>query len=485
MSGLRRKLVRLDVPGGRSVVRPLRIGVWCDYGVTLTPTEGIGVFVWNLIGGLLELPEPLEVVVLATPGDRHLVAPLQKRFSNRLHVVPPILPRSSELPLIGSLIEAGVRFIARMRRRIYGLSRRIRFRSTAEPGPFWRSLDSAIVRIEKIVCACVAISSRVPGIRHIRANWESIFNPLVVCQNADCDVWLIPSDRFRFLLTFPSVLVIHDLVHVHYPDAVPEDVCWELKRVVPARSAEATLCACMSGYIRDVDLRGILGLPVEKIRLIPPAPPADFPEITHEEAARLKPVQMKRPYLFYPAAFRSYKNHAALIDALHVLHSGGDHSLDLVFTGIHNLPKTLAQRIKDLNLTDRVHVLGCVDRRTLAALYQNAFSTIVPSLYEQGSFPIYEALHWGCPVACSNIPSLVEQCRQLGDAMIYFDPHDPKAIAEAILQLRNDPEGILARQQAAKSILWQRSWRDAARDWLFVLREAIYLYQDQPLRRSA
>jgi glycosyltransferase involved in cell wall biosynthesis len=244
----------------------------------------------------------------------------------------------------------------------------------------------------------------------------------------------------------------------------------------------------MSDYIRDVDLRGILHLPAEKIRLIPPAPPADFPEITHCEGARLMPVQMKRPYLFYPAAFRTYKNHSALIEALHVLHSGAANSLDLVFTGIHDLPKTVARKIKDLNLTDRVHVLGCVDRRALAALYQNAFATIVPSLYEQGSFPIYEALYWGCPVACSNIPSLIEQCRSLGDAMIYFDPYDPQAIADAILQIRDDRKGILARQQAAKSLLWQRNWRDAARDWLMVFREAAESGKEAPqrgFRRSA
>ena len=39
------------------MTRPIRIGIWCDYGVTLTPTEGIGVFVYNLVAGLLELDE--------------------------------------------------------------------------------------------------------------------------------------------------------------------------------------------------------------------------------------------------------------------------------------------------------------------------------------------------------------------------------------------------------------------------------------------
>ncbi len=32
--------------------RPLRIGVWCDYGFTLTRVWGIGVFVYSLVEGL-------------------------------------------------------------------------------------------------------------------------------------------------------------------------------------------------------------------------------------------------------------------------------------------------------------------------------------------------------------------------------------------------------------------------------------------------
>jgi glycosyltransferase involved in cell wall biosynthesis len=242
----------------------------------------------------------------------------------------------------------------------------------------------------------------------------------------------------------------------------------------------------MSAFIRDADLRGVLGLPLDKIRMIRPTAPEDFSEITKGEAIRLKPARLTRPYLFYPGAFRSYKNHEALIDALHLLRTQmSEDSFDLVFTGIRGLPMHLAQKINALKLKDRIHVLGCVDRRTLAALYQNAFATIVPSLYEQGSFPIYEALHWGCTVACSDIPSLVEQCKAMDDAMIYFDPRDPETIARAILHIRNDRESILARQGSVKPLLWQRTWRDVARDWLSVFQDAVELHASQVLKKCA
>jgi glycosyltransferase involved in cell wall biosynthesis len=230
----------------------------------------------------------------------------------------------------------------------------------------------------------------------------------------------------------------------------------------------------MSRFIRDTDLLGVLRLDPTKVRLIRPAAPADFPPLSVEEAARLRPVQLTRPYLFYPAAFRSYKNHRTLVEAVRVLRDrhGEDH-FDVVFTGIHRVPKDLAQRIEEAGLRDRVHVFRCVDRPTLGALYHCAYATIVPSLYEQGSFPIYEALHWGCPVACSRIPSLLEQCQPLGDAMIYFDPLDPDDLARTVLTIRDNRETILDHQQSAGKALWQRTWADAARDWLAVFREAV------------
>ena len=478
------------------MTRPFRIGVWCDYGVTLTPTEGIGVFVWNLTNGLLELNEFLEVVVLVAPGDQHLVQDLKERFPLRLQVVPTVDSKVFGFPISARLLQLSIRFIARMRRKAYGLNRRMAFWHATLPSQDSSKIPLAILNcleflkivFEKSLFGCFTALKQLSLFRKIHGKWMAIFDPVVVCQNAGCDVWLIPSNRFRYPLPFPSVLVIHDLVHVHYPDAVPDDVYWELEKLVPVRAAEAMLCVCMSRFIRDVDLRGNLQLPAEKIRVIPPAPPEDFPEIKRPNKTTEKLSRLSRPCVFYPAAFRSYKNHAALIDAIHVVDQMcGGNSYDLVLTGIHRLPESLAHKIKELGLQDRVHILGCVDRPTLAAIYQEAFATVVPSLYEQGSFPIYEALHWGCPAACSNIPSLIEQCGPLGDAMVYFNPRDPKSIADAILHLRDNREEILGRQQSAGPLLWKRTWRDAARDWLMTLREAYVLagHHESELRQSA
>jgi len=231
----------------------------------------------------------------------------------------------------------------------------------------------------------------------------------------------------------------------------------------------------MSGFIRDADLYGVLGLPPSKVRMIRPAPPSDFPAITQQRAASLKPAFLNRPFLLMPAGIRRHKNQANLITGLAILRDHyGENGLDLVLTGESNgdLSDDLKHLIQERGLEERVHFLGLVSREELACLYQDAFATVMPSLYEQGSFPVYEALHWGCPVACSDIPPLREQCEAMGEAMLYFDPLDPDDIARAILKIRDDRQGIRARQYAASRVLWQRTWKDVAREWLAVFMEA-------------
>jgi glycosyltransferase involved in cell wall biosynthesis len=474
-------VVRRENPGGLickelGMTRPIRIGVWCDYGQTLTPTEGIGVFVYNLVAGFLELDDPVEVVLLVRPGDQEMVAGFVPYAPGRLRIVPdslPIIPQSARLT---RLVQAGVRWIAWSRQKLFRLDRRVHWLGNQVRGgkfPLWpASLLTAGIggfHVLKTTLFLPALLFR---------KLAPVFDPIEVSQSANCAVWLIPSVRLHHRLPVPSVLVIHDLVHVHYPEAVPPWDLEELEELVPRRSAEATICACMSGFIQDHDLRGTLRLHPNKVRMIRPAAPKDSPAIPKEVLA--KPARLTRPYLFYPAAFRSYKNHAILVEAVRLLRDKhGENNLDLVFTGIHSVPQELRRMIRECGLQEGVHVLGCVDWTQLDVLYRNALATILPSLYEEVCFPVYEALQRGCPVALSRIPAFMEQYEVMHDALLYFDPNDPEDLARTILKIRDDRDEIRERQQRAAPALWARTWKDAAGDWLKVLREAVELSDKQ------
>src|SRR5262249_5557517 len=149
---------------------------------------------------------------------------------------------------------------------------------------------------------------------------EQIYNPLATAEACDCDVWLIPFAGFPHRLAFPAVLVIHDLIHVHFPDTEDPELRLATDQNFRNRAAEATLCACMSNFIRDYDFKGVLRLPDEKIRVIRPAPPYDLASPSSEldgasarsELSNRLKARLPRPYIFCPSDFRPHKNHQVL-----------------------------------------------------------------------------------------------------------------------------------------------------------------------------
>jgi glycosyltransferase involved in cell wall biosynthesis len=484
-----------------------RIGIWCDYGFTLSPAQGIGVLVHNLARGLIEADDGLEVVLLICPKDPEDYGELVDIGQGRIKLFPerwpgrhaPLWKKALRRWLDGSQACYDLHRLA--------LDRASEAQSTARSWlqmalmTNWTAARQGRPVVLMIVALFLLLMPLVfligwcgytisqlflfllkvllfPALvfdRVLRRLTAVCHDPAQNTAAAGCDVWIIPWINLDTPLPTPSVLLIHDLVHEHFPDAF-EDVAQvvRLRLLAPRRAAEATLCACMSSFIRDTDLLGVLQLPPSKVRLLPLAMPGELADLSDDEASRLRPPRLRRPYLFYPAGFRPYKNHRILIEALHILRADHDERrFDLVLTGYADLPAELLQLVHEFNLQDRVHVLDTVDRATLAALYRGAFATLAPSLYEQGSFPIFEALHYGCPVACSRIPSFVEQCCALGEAMLYFDPLDAESVAQCVLAIRDDREGVRNRQREASQALRTTTWRGIADAWLAVLQEAI------------
>jgi glycosyltransferase involved in cell wall biosynthesis len=484
----------------------LNIGIWCDFGQTLLPHEGIGVFVHSLARGLLSLNEPISLTLVSHPGEQEVMNDLRMVAPDRVRVLPEIHWQAqfgrSRFWYIWKWIQCSAwldRTKTNLRVRCQRALARPRLltkdvlKALLKKG--WTGLSLAAVAAAMafvpVWCAFALATLALSAFRIlffparvldgvVRRLW---MNPRLfatasyreLIQSARCDVWIIPYVGFEYELEFPSIVVIHDLVVFHFPELFEKRFVDRLREIVPLRAKEASICACMSDFIKENDLCGLLRLSRNKVRMIRPAAPADIPIMSKEESSLRKPTFLCRPYLFFPSAFRGYKNHQRLIEALHELRKTfGEDTFDLVFTGRlpEQLPLDLDHLARRLGVRNRIHVLGRVDRIILTALYREAFATIMPSLYEQGSFPVYEALVSECPVACSDIPSMREQCAAMGDSMLYFDPYDASAIARVVLAIRDDREGIRERQRAASSGIWKRSWQMVAAEWLPVIREA-------------
>jgi glycosyltransferase involved in cell wall biosynthesis len=81
---------------------------------------------------------------------------------------------------------------------------------------------------------------------------------------------------------------------------------------------------------------------------------------------------------------------------------------------------------------------GFVDRAQIVKFYQRATLYVTPTLYETFGYTVLEAMACGLPVVASRvgaIPELVED----GATGLLVEPHDPNALADAILTLLDDP----------------------------------------------
>jgi glycosyltransferase involved in cell wall biosynthesis len=104
-------------------------------------------------------------------------------------------------------------------------------------------------------------------------------------------------------------------------------------------------------------------------------------------------------------------------------------------------------------------------------LYDLCCGVVQTSLYEAGSWPMIEALDAGRAVACSAIPSIVEQVQRLGLEVALFDPADPGAVAESIAAMYRGGQPPETAEHNALRVR-SRTWSAVADDYLRVLTRA-------------
>lgn len=455
--------------------KPLRIGIWCAYHITLEQSEGIGVFAHNLARGLANQSSDVEITMMVLPGDEHVMDQTVALGRGRIKV--------ASVPKLSFVQRKAKKFSWKIFQRGYYAEQILR-----------RTIDRAIHKIDqnprqdlRKSCQVVKRDIAKGGMKIVQSLMRKsnrVFTRLDQLQDREkeriidsCDVWLIPYVGLPQTFSKPTVVTIHDLVCYHFPNMLSPNELAVFKNLAESVAAKSTIAACMSNFIRDNDLFGVLGLSPAKVRVVQPAAPTDFGELGDVTTAQsLYPV-LREKYIFYPSAFRGYKNHELLVDALALMNQQGCRDLHLVFTGIHDASSQLKARIEASGVEDRIHVLGKVDRKVLSAIYHKAWLTAVPSFYEQGSFPLMEAMYWGCPIAASNIASLVELFEPLGNCMRFFNPHDVHDLIRVLREFEANRQQILDQQQASRDRIFGRTWTDAAVDWIQVFQDAIALDQ--------
>lgn len=192
----------------------------------------------------------------------------------------------------------------------------------------------------------------------------------------------------------------------------------------------------------------------EKIKVVPIFAGNCIDEQVSEErqAEILKQYGLeKNKYFFYPAQFWAHKNHVNLIKAFADLNKKHP-EYKLVFTGSDKGNKAYIQSIVDeLGLKDKVVFAGFVENAAINTFFKNATALTMASFFGPTNMPPMEAMHIGCPVICTDLAGHREQ---LGDAALYFDARDSKALTQCMEEMiaNRDKYAAAIAKQEKKSV---------------------------------
>ncbi len=254
-----------------------------------------------------------------------------------------------------------------------------------------------------------------------------------------------------------SVCNLYDLSFIRFPDFFLEDFVREVTVNVKKNVSKAEKIIVNTQFIKN-EAMNILGLPDDKIDVIPLASSARYYRMPHRPA--VLPGMVKRftekDYLLCVGTIEPRKNLKTLMRAFRIVKDRYD--LSLVISGTPGwLYEDILSYPRELGLQQDVVFTHYVDEETLLLLYNYATAAVYPSFYEGFGLPPLEAMSCGTPVIISNIPSLSEVG---GDAVMSFSPSDHEELAyiiEKVLSSKSLQEEMIRKGlQKSKEYSWQR-----------------------------
>jgi glycosyltransferase involved in cell wall biosynthesis len=270
----------------------------------------------------------------------------------------------------------------------------------------------------------------------------------------------------------PTVITVHDLSWIRFPETHPADRVETLTRAFPRALDRANHVIVDSEFTRQ-EIIEVYGTRPDKISTAPLAARAGFRPREQDECV---PVLAEhgltfRRFVLGVGTLEPRKNLETIVHAYSAMPESYRHTYPLVLVGAKGwLTSGLEAALRPLVDQGHARPLGYVSDQALAVLYSSAHVLVYPSLYEGFGLPPLEAMASGTPVIVSARASLPEV---VGVAGVLINPASVDDLRGALERLHGDEQHWRALAEAGLRRSQDFSWARCARQTQDVYRNVL------------
>jgi glycosyltransferase involved in cell wall biosynthesis len=257
----------------------------------------------------------------------------------------------------------------------------------------------------------------------------------------------------------PSVVTVHDLSFLHYPEFHPAARVRFLERHLPACLDRADHVITVSELVRQ-ELIATFRLAADKVSAIHLGVADGFhqpdPIQMADTLARYELVADR--YLLCVATLEPRKNLVTLIEAWNRLPNAIRQHYPLIIAGSRGWHTRQIDQLLRLS-QGGIRVLGYVPRADLAGLYGGATVFIFPSVYEGFGLPVLEAMASGAAVLTGRETAMAEFART---AVAVSDVEQSQTLSEDMQALIDDDQARVALKRAGQARARELTWEACA-----------------------
>lgn len=295
--------------------------------------------------------------------------------------------------------------------------------------------------------------------------------PALLKNEEKCDVFFSPSHYIPPIASIPRICSIMDLGYLEFSGQFQKKDFWQLKlwsaiSIFVSKSIFAISNSTKSDIVRHY--------PFAKNKIY--VTPLAYDDNKFNLSINDKDVRrvgsrhsIVSDYILYLGTLKPSKNIEGLIEAFaSIINHQSIINLQLVIAGKKGwLFDSIFQKVKDLNLEDKVIFTDFMPEEDKPALIKGAKVFVLPSFWEGFGLDILNAMACGVPVVCSSVGSLPEVA---GDAGVLIDPYNTESIAEGIKKvIFATPEKYNSMVERGLRQVKKFSWEKTARETLKVI----------------